>query len=84
MQKRFSSETSGLVITAPAGSRAGIAGRSAIVASTPARDLPLLTGELRDLLTGWVCGEGADDCPDDGADACAGGGEPAAVPHRSQ
>jgi hypothetical protein len=55
------------------------------VASTPALDLPLLTGELSDLLTGCVCGEGG--CVHAGEEEeedCAGAGELAAVPHRSQ
>ncbi|WP_347769664.1 hypothetical protein [Nonomuraea sp. B5E05] len=65
-----------------------------MVASTPARDLPLLpVGPLIDLLTGWVT-TGADAGPeaDPGAgpagdaEACAGAarGGLSAVPHRSQ
>ncbi|MEV5891967.1 hypothetical protein [Nonomuraea fuscirosea] len=48
------------------------------MASTPARDLPLLNGELIDLLTGCVW-RGTDD----GADGGSGDGL-AAFPHWSQ
>ncbi|MEV5495760.1 hypothetical protein AB0M50_10200 [Nonomuraea fuscirosea] len=64
------------------------------MASTPARDLPLLNGELIDLLTGCVCrgtDDGTDDSTDDGADggsddgADGGSGDGlAAFPHWSQ
>jgi hypothetical protein len=51
-----------------------------MVASTPARDLPLLlAGPLVGLLTGLVCG-------DEGwvRNEAGGAGELSAVPHRSQ
>ncbi|GAA4988141.1 hypothetical protein GCM10023334_120910 [Nonomuraea thailandensis] len=57
------------------------------MASTPARDLPLLTGPLTGLLpTGWVA-TGPENAPEDGAEgaAVAGtGGGAAALPQRSQ
>ncbi|MFC7105977.1 hypothetical protein ACFQQB_39550 [Nonomuraea rubra] len=56
------------------------------MASTPARDLPLLTGPLTGLLpTGWV-GTGPENAPDDGAEGTAAGtgGGTAAWPQRSQ
>lgn len=50
-----------------------------MVASTPARDLPLLVGPLVGRLTGLVCG-------DEGwvRYEAGGAGELSAVPHRSQ
>ncbi|WP_347620033.1 hypothetical protein [Nonomuraea sp. B1E8] len=64
------------------------------MASTPARDLPLLpVGPLIDLLTGWVAtgpdagpeaGPGAGPAGDDEDGAGAARGGPSAVPHRSQ
>ncbi|MEU8354931.1 hypothetical protein AB0C27_02865 [Nonomuraea sp. NPDC048882] len=57
------------------------------MASTPARDLPLLDGELIDLLTGCVLrgpDDGTDDGADKGADDGGSGDGLAACPHWSQ
>lgn len=56
-----------------------------MVASTPGRDLPLLTGEVTDRLTGCVRTEtGPEMGTETGTEAGGGAGVLAEWPHRSQ